>query len=334
MIYLNHAGTSWPKPKSVTDELNKAISLSPLEWNEHFYGWRDTICKHLNVRSERLLLTPSCTSGLALAISDMEWKPGDQVLTSSMEHHALHRPLFKLVESGVDLITVPRGSDGPFDLEILEHHLKEKETRLVAVSAASNVTGEIFPIEEIVKLAHQYDALVLLDAAQSTGWNVVDPIEAGVDLFAFAGHKGPRATWGIGGVYFAPHVCMNSLPASCEPELTIENDRPCTRIPGFCDAGSVDLLAMSTLASGLDWLAQHPDCFQMANRLGPAISKRTARESGCAIAGTRRKSTTYGSDSARRECHRDRQPIAGSGNHNECGHPMCAVGTPIHWDRS
>lgn len=293
-IYLNHAGTSWPKPTLVRERIQQALDASPAEWSELFASSRQQIAQALGINDlSRLLLTPSCTGALSLAIADLPWRAGDQVLCSSMEHHALHRPLFKLAELGVSLEIVPRTETEVFDLEFMEKALKTRPTSLVAVTAASNVTGELLPLQEIVDLARQHGALVLVDAAQTAGWPIFDLIAMGVDLFAFAGHKGPRSIWGIGGLYIAPAICMNSLSASCEITSTDSHSPTahCSPTPSFCDAGSVNLVSLASLAAGLEWL-QHPDqsnTWTLATKLAQEFVDQVASIRGVTVVGRRER---------------------------------------------
>ena len=150
-IYLNHAGTSWPKPNWVAD-------------------------------ADQLLLTPGCTSSLSTAIASVDLPAGSRVLASRWEHHAVYGPLQKLMGNGVAVDSVPADHDSPMDLVALEQSLAARDVGLVAVTAACNVTGDLLPIEQIIELPHRYDAMALIDAAQIVGW---------VDLnFDELGHEG------------------------------------------------------------------------------------------------------------------------------------------------
>ena len=102
---------------------------------------------------------------------------------------------------------------------------------LLAMTAASNVTGELLPIASLVELARRHGAAALIDAAQIAGWIDLDLPRLGADFVAFAGHKGPQAPWGIGGLYVSPRLAW---PA-----------------PGYCDVGSVDRCALAGLAAFL-----------------------------------------------------------------------------------
>ena len=203
----------------------------------------------------QLLLTPSCTSALSVAVNDHFWNEGDRVLISAFEHHALHRPVVGLVERGVEVDVLPHLEQEPVILEALEDELKKGGVRLVAMTAACNVTGDLLPVAKVAEIAHQYEAVVLVDAAQVAGWKL-DLSALGADLITFAGHKGPLAPWGIGGLYTASDINMNSPAAVCEISYDKNTGKPLPPPsgPGYCDVGSVDRPALAGLAAGLEWL--------------------------------------------------------------------------------
>ena len=255
-IYLNHAGTSWPKPDCVHRAVEGFRDLDPADWGREFDQSHRNIAAFFGVTdAERLLLTPGCTSALALAIADMPWQPNDAIVVSSWEHHAVYRPAQKLVARGVEVRIVPPGSNGPFDLERFETFLKTGRVRLVAVSAASNVTGDLLPIAEIIRIAHEHETVVLIDAAQIVGWLPLDFPATGADMIAFGGHKGLQAPWGIGGLYVAPHISLDTPAAVCKLPMA-KDQAVCAPMPGYCDGGSVDRFALAGLATAVRWLEE------------------------------------------------------------------------------
>jgi len=249
-IYLNHAGTSWPKPQVVVDAVRDAMTGSPSQWGEHFAQARQTTAEFFGIRDpEQLLLTPGCTSSLAVAFGDIDLGGRNRVLTSVWEHHALHRPLLKLGRSGVTVEYVPPGDESPLDLNQVEDQLSAGDVGLIAITASTNVTGDLLPFEAVIELAHQHGAQVLLDAAQVVGWLDLDFVALGADVIAFGGHKGLQAPWGIGGLYVANGARMNCNSATCELPQTDRKPRP-----GYCDVGSADQVALAGLQAAVGWL--------------------------------------------------------------------------------
>jgi len=253
-IYLNHAGTSWPKPPTVVAATESTFHGDPGHWPALFAAAHETVADFFHAEPSWLLLTPSCTAALQLAVHDHSWRPGDRVLTSHFEHHAQQRSLVKLEEQGVTVTTLPYSDEEPIQLEALEAELKLGAVRLLALTAACNVTGRLLPISEATSLAHRFGALVLIDGAQIAGWWDLDVTALQADLFTFAGHKGPQAPWGVGGLYVRPALTMKCPAAVCDMN-ELQARSAAAVMPGYCDAGSVNLAALAGLAAACQWLA-------------------------------------------------------------------------------
>ncbi|EMI52245.1 cysteine desulfurase family protein [Rhodopirellula sallentina SM41] len=260
MPYLNHAGTSWPKPPAVACAVEKAIHTSPDQWPELFEQAHATICRFFGVGSvDQLLITPGCTSSLATAIANVPLSPGDRVLTSCWEHHALHAPLIKLENRGIRVEMVRANNSCPFDLEHLEESLKAGNVKLVAITAACNVTGDLLPYKETIHLARRYGSMTLIDAAQIAGWVDLDLNNIDADLVAFGGHKAMQTPWGIGGLFVNSNVPMDCVSSQCElPQRSVsksnDNQRFSTKLE-YCDVGSVDQFSLAGLSAACRWLS-------------------------------------------------------------------------------
>jgi selenocysteine lyase/cysteine desulfurase len=284
VIYANNAGTSWPKPATVAEAVSAALTRPPQELGETYESAHAVACRFLGIEApERLLLTSGCTSALALAVGDLPWREGDVVVTSAVEHHALARPIEKLVrERGVVHQTAPYRPGHPMDLDFVRDTLRGGRVRLVATTAASNVTGELLPVAELIELVHERDALYLLDAAQTVGVLPLDLRELNADILAFAGHKGPLGPHGVGGFWAAPSVSFESPWATCEIGSGAAR-AACSTFPGFCDVGSVNLAGVAGLAAGFQWLETNASDRprRLARRLAAAIGQRE----GCTLLG-------------------------------------------------
>lgn len=258
MVYLNHAGTSWPKPPEVLEASAEALASEPGRWGEVFERAHAATCRALGVveAPERLLLTSGCTASLASLMTALPWSTGDRLVVSCMEHHALSRWAVHLSKArGVAYSVIPRATRGPMDLDALEDVLKGGDVRWVAHTMASNVTGEVLPVADTVALARRYGARVLLDAAQVAGVMGLDVEALGADALVFAGHKGPQGPQGIGGLYVAPGVFLDVPMASCDV-LGGATGGACGGALGFCDVGSVNVAGAAGLAAGWAWLEQ------------------------------------------------------------------------------
>ncbi len=291
MAYLNQAGTSWPKPAVVREAVSRALEAPPEAWGAEFDAAHRRVAEAFGVRDPgRLLLTPGCTSALALGVADLPWRAGDRVVISAFEHHALHRPVRKLEGLGVEVVVLPGAAGEPVVLDALELELARGDVKLVAATAACNVTGELLPVLEMATLARAHGARMLVDAAQVAGWIPLDFEQLGLDLLAFAGHKGLQAPWGIGGLIIAPEVAMDvpeavcTLPAAAPRDADEARAPGCSPMPGYCDGGSVDRAALAGLAAALDWLAA-PERAERLPRARAGIARLTDEVRG--IAGVR-----------------------------------------------
>ncbi len=138
-------------------------------------------------------------------------KAGDHVVTTSLEHNAVIRPLHSLSGTrGVSYTVVKCDEKGRFDINDFARDITDKTT-MFAINHASNVTGTILPVRGIADIAKERGITMLLDAAQSAGSIEVDATRLGVDLLAFAGHKGLPGPAGTGGLYIRDGITLDPL---------------------------------------------------------------------------------------------------------------------------
>ncbi len=281
-LYLNHAGTSWPKPDVVSAAIEEAMSAPPTRWAQQFEQAHQAIADYFGVRdAEQILLTPGCTSALAVGIGDVFVASGKRLLTSRWEHHALHRPLLKLASTGAPLEYIPHRSGdatgesesamavgAAIDLDWLGATLSNQNVGLVAITAACNVTGELLPFEAVIRMAHDNGAMVLIDAAQVVGWLDLDLPGLGADMVAFGGHKGLQSPWGIGGLYLSERAQMECVSAACSLPSGDHSKTPSPPRPGYCDVGSVDQIALAGLHAAVKQLQQQDAGSQLSRARG------------------------------------------------------------------
>lgn len=214
LIYLDSAATT-QKPQSVIDAMahfyaneyatvHRSIYTASINATEKYCNARSKVQNYINAKAvEEVVFTRSTTEAINLVAHSFTrafLKPGDAVLISNMEHHSNIVPWqLVLKERDIELRVLSVKSDGTFDLAAFERALTPK-VKLISITHLSNLTGIIFPIEQIIALAHKRGAKVLVDGAQVAGHFPIDVQALDADFYAFSAHKmyGPT---GIGVLY-------------------------------------------------------------------------------------------------------------------------------------
>jgi cysteine desulfurase/selenocysteine lyase len=208
---------------------------------------------------EEIIFTHGTTEGINLVArswGDANVRAGDEILLSEMEHHANLVPWQQLAErTGAVLRHLPITDDGELMLDQLDVLLTER-TRLVAVTAVSNVLGTINPIDEITRRAHASGAVVLIDAAQSVPHQTLDVQSLGADFVAFSGHKmlGPSGV----GVLYGRRELLDVMPAflgggSMIRRVRLDGFEPAD-LPAKFEAGTPPIVPAIGLGAAIDYL--------------------------------------------------------------------------------
>ncbi|MFZ5989291.1 MAG: aminotransferase class V-fold PLP-dependent enzyme [Bacillota bacterium] len=222
MIYLDSAATTYPKPEKVYTEMDccmRKYCANPgrgghkmsVTSGKAVMEARELISSFFNIQNPmQLTFTKNATESLNMAITGI-LKPGDHVITTSMEHNSVTRPL-KTLERNMGIeISIAHGNEfGEIDADDFRKLIR-KNTKLIISTLSSNVNGIILPIKEIGKLAFDSGVLFLLDASQGAGSIAVDVEEMNISLLAFPGHKGLMGPQGTGGLYIREGVKITPL---------------------------------------------------------------------------------------------------------------------------
>ena len=210
MIYFDNAATTRTKPKEVLEAFNyyvTEIGTSPgrgsyslgIQASRMLYQSRKAVAKFFGVTNpENVVFTKNSTEGINFFFNGY-LKSGDHVLISPYEHNAVLRPLHNLKIKGViDYTVLPE--EAIYDAE---HHLEKyirPNTSLVAITLASNLTGQIVFNKEISKITNKHHIKMFVDASQGAGKKLLNMQRDGIDVLAFTGHKDLMALPGVGGV--------------------------------------------------------------------------------------------------------------------------------------
>lgn len=274
-IYLDNAATSWPKPAAVYEAVDHYQRRLGAPAGRGAYGeaieverlvaeTRLRLSRLIGADSrpnaeppssrERIVFTANGTDSLNLALHGL-LRAGDHVITSAAEHNSVLRPLrFLEQHGGISVTRVAVGASCAMDPDDIQRAVRTN-TRLIAVTHVSNVTGAIQPAEAIGRIAAQHGLVFLLDAAQSLGHLPVDVGRLGVHLLAAPGHKGLLGPLGCGVLYVAPGV--ERLLRSTRQGGTgtqSEHDTQPDSLPDKYEAGNLNVPAILGLNAALEYL--------------------------------------------------------------------------------
>lgn len=262
-LYLDNAATSFPKPESVYGAVNHAlreIGVGPgrggyrrgMEATRLVFEAREAVAALFGIDdSARVVFTHSATEALNLALFGL-LRPGDHVVTTTMEHNSLARPLHALEKRGVEVSRVEADRHGFVDPARMAAALRPA-TRLVALSHCSNVTGTIQPVAEIGAAARRNGALLLVDAAQSAGTIPIDAPGMGIDLLAAPGHKGLLGPQGTGILYVAGGIELTPLVVGGTGGYSSGAEQP-DIMPERFESGTLNTPGIAGLRAGVEFI--------------------------------------------------------------------------------
>ena len=265
MIYFDNAATSWPKPESVRAALSDYFGEAG--GNPGRSGHRMSIAAARIVENaraalaelfqandpSRIVFTHNATHALNLALYGL-LRPGDHVVTTSIEHNSVMRPLRHLETLGVELTVVGCTPDGMVDVNRVRQALRPG-TRLLVTTHASNVIGTVMPISDLAALSRELGVLYLVDASQTAGAIPIDVQEIGLDLLAFTGHKGLLGPTGTGGLYIREGVVLTPLLRGGTGSDSAQEFQP-EFLPDVHESGTLNVAGIAGLGAGVRFLLE------------------------------------------------------------------------------
>jgi cysteine desulfurase family protein len=221
------------------------------------YEAREAVAELFNIEDPlRSAFGYNVTEGLNLALRGY-LRPGDHVITSSMEHNSVMRPLRALEREGVELTVVacsPEGFLSPADVEAAIR----PNTVMVVLNHGSNVVGSLLPVAEAGRICRQRDLLLLVDAAQTAGAYPIDVEADHIDLLGFTGHKALCGPMGTGGLYIGPRVDLERFEplkrggTGSRSELEEQPDF----LPDMCESGTANAVGLAGLGAGVRFVLE------------------------------------------------------------------------------
>lgn len=263
MIYFDNAATTFPKPEQVykaVDSCLREYCANPgrsghrmsLKSGRIVLEAREAVAKLFNIQKlERIIFTANATDSINLALKGF-LKKGDHVITTSMEHNSILRPLKVLEKLGVEVTIVACDENGELLLSDIEKEIKPN-TSLIITTHASNVTGTIMPIKQIGQIAHKFGIAYMLDSAQTAGIHKIDVEEMNIDLLAFTGHKGLYGIQGVGGLYIGDSIELVSIKEGGTGSFSESLLQP-DIMPDKFESGTLNLPGIAGLLAGIDFI--------------------------------------------------------------------------------
>jgi cysteine desulfurase family protein len=266
MIYFDNAATSWPKPAAVPQAMTaflEQVGANPGRSGHRLsvtaartiYDTRQALADLFNAPDPmRVVFGHNITEALNLALRGL-LHPGDHVITSSMEHNSVMRPLRWLEQQGVALSVLPCSPQGFLDPDDIEAAIRP-HTKLIVLNHASNVAGGLLPVAEAGRIARQHGLLLLVDTAQTAGAYPIDMQQDNIDLLAFTGHKSLYGPTGTGGLIFGERVAAEGiLPlhlggTGSRSEAEFQPDF----LPDRFESGTPNAVGLAGLLAALHWL--------------------------------------------------------------------------------
>jgi len=265
MIYFDNAATTIHKPESVIQAVTDCLSdkcANPGR-SAHkpavlaaraVYETRETIADFFGVKDPlRVIFTSGATESLNLAIKGTLSK-GDHVITTSMEHNSVLRPLSRLKDEGFETSIIKCSSEGILNINEIENEIKHN-TKMVICTHASNVTGTIMPISEIGEICRRNDILFLVDAAQSAGVLEINVEQMNIDMLAVPGHKYLMGMQGIGFLYIGDRASPVQLKEGGTGSETSGTTQPDT-IPDKYESGTLNLPGIVSLKAAIEFITK------------------------------------------------------------------------------
>lgn len=262
-IYLDNAATSYPKPECVylaVDRFNRDMGGNPgrggnqqsLQAGTVVLETREALARFFNIEEcLDIAFTANVTEALNIGLKGV-LRPGDHVITTSMEHNAVARPLFVLSQQGVEWSQVACAADGSLDPEDIRREIKPN-TRMICMLHASNLTGTIMPISAVGSIAREAGVIFMVDSAQSAGVLPIDVKLDHIDILAFTGHKGLFGPQGTGGIYVNPAVKIKPLREGGTGSLSENLEQP-GFMPDMLESGTSNMPGIAGLGAGIGFI--------------------------------------------------------------------------------
>lgn len=263
MIYLDNGATSFPKPRSVYEEMIKCVRdycANPgrgahdmsIRCDMEIYECRERIAKLFNIDNPlNVIFTANATDGLNIAIQGVLEK-GDHIITSYLEHNSVLRPIKQKERQGVEVSLLKGDKDGLLSVDEIEKEIKSN-TKAIIINHGSNVIGTIQDIKAIGDLARRNNINFIVDGAQTAGTIEIDIDKYNIDLLAVPGHKGLLGPQGTGALIINKNVALKELKYGGTGSQSHSLEQP-QFLPDKFESGTLNTPGIVGLNSGLKFI--------------------------------------------------------------------------------
>lgn len=263
MIYFDNGATTFPKPRTVVNAVDRALryyGANPgrsghnmsLKASEIMYDCRKNAAELFNADSpEKIIFTYNCTAALNYVIKGI-LKEGDHAVISSLEHNAVLRPLENLKENGVEYSIADYSPDDEETINNFRNAIRPN-TKLVICTHASNVFGVRLPVERIAALCRIHGVLFCVDAAQTAGVVPISLKDSCIDYLCTAGHKGLYGPMGTGILAINSEILPESLIQGGTGSFSSDRKQPAT-LPDRYESGTPNLPGIAGLNEGIKFV--------------------------------------------------------------------------------
>jgi cysteine desulfurase/selenocysteine lyase len=266
MIYLDNSATSFPKPDVVyefMDSFYRKSGVNPgrsgfdaaIETEEIVHSTRKLLTGLFNGNDpNRLTFSYNASDSLNMILQGLAEK-GDHVVTTTLEHNSVLRPLHHLMMEGIiELTHVPFDSKGYVHPDDIRKAIR-KNTKMVVVNHSSNVIGTVQPVAEIGKICRETGVYFILDASQSAGIINIDMKAMGIDVLVFTGHKCLMGPTGIGGSYVMENVPVRYTRYGGTGVRSAQKTH-LEEFPYRLECGTLNILGVAGLNAGVRWVQE------------------------------------------------------------------------------
>ncbi|MEQ1826344.1 MAG: aminotransferase class V-fold PLP-dependent enzyme [Pirellula sp.] len=316
--YLDHAATSWPKPPGSLQACidfqthlgaaaGRGVYRNAEESNRLLQQARASVARLIHAQERSVAFCGNGTQALNAAIQGLlrsDTFRECHVVTTATEHNSVLRPLALLAKSKqMTWTAVSCNRDGMVDPSNVQSAMR-RNTRLVIVNHASNVTGAIQDIAAIAAIAHSHHAIFLVDAAQTLGYLPTDVNSQGIDILAAPGHKGAGGMLGTG-ILFVREAIQPFL----EPLWIGGTGTQSDSIDGPFDwlsaveSGNSNLPAIASLKAGVDWVINNSSIGHLNDWTQEIIEAIQRQPSIRLIGGTKNRMPVISLTSSHASCH-------------------------------